>query len=224
MKSTLDQRSQRLLQEVTRAPENGITNFNSDVFRQVIENISEHHESMKKSHDKVIEQSSENADGQGSSEGGGAGMSAHPQHASAFLTHHDAILRNKRALCVYTNERVKILKGMYWEHGQVPQDLSEEMHTKMSPEERDFCSTYKSALDSYMDKVGMDLTLQMQPPTKNMLEVRGKKEYGALMTEQGTFHISEGSTHLMQLEDAEQLIRDKVVSPVHKTKRIKRNV
>eukprot|EP01026_Neomeris_dumetosa_P007637 TRINITY_DN1236_c0_g1_i1.p1 TRINITY_DN1236_c0_g1~~TRINITY_DN1236_c0_g1_i1.p1 ORF type:complete len:244 (+),score=27.70 TRINITY_DN1236_c0_g1_i1:50-733(+) len=221
--SSLDTSSFQLLQEISRVSDSSIPQFNLEGVRQIIQNVNEHFQAMKGIHEELSQDESQNrqneASGTQSSEQS-INWSDHPQQASAFIVHHSAIVRSKQTLCVYVNERLKLLRALQWQHRKPPQEINEEMKTKMSAEERLFCDAYKAAMDKYTNSIGLDLTLQLEPPKHTMVEVRGKQKYGVWRSEQRSFHIEEGSTHLMSLEDAEQLMRDSIVSPLAKKARI----
>ena len=68
---------------------------------------------------------------------------------AAMHTHHHSILRNKKALMIYLNERVKRIQSLRWTLGVgLPDSISE----NLSHSERDYFTEYSAILNKYMGK------------------------------------------------------------------------
>lgn len=77
----------------------------------------------------------------------------------------------------------------------------------MSSEEVDYFTSYAKLLTGYLDRLGLDLTADMQPPKDEYIHVLALKACGRLMTMAGTVEVGERTMHSMRRYVAEPLIR-----------------
>jgi GINS complex subunit 1 len=126
----------------------------------------------------------------------------------ASLATKQAILRNKRALLVYLNERMNRVKKLRWEVGTgLPANVS----SNLSHSERTFFTKYSEVLNEYMREVDLNLTLDLTPPIHHKIQVRCLEDYGELFTKDGSVDLKRNTVHLMWREEAEPLIREGIL-------------
>ena len=130
---------------------------------------------------------------------------------AAMNTHHHSILRNKKALMIYLNERVKRIQSLRWTLGVgLPDSISE----NLSHSERDYFTEYSAILNKYMGKkegVNMNLTLDRDPPKEHKVQVKCTKDYGEIYTKDGVVDLKKDTVHLLWREEAQPLISEGVL-------------
>lgn len=132
---------------------------------------------------------------------------APPGAAASILMHHEALLRNKRCLLAYQNERCKRIRTMRWRLGS--KFFSESALGSMSAAERRFLDDYDEALRGFMQSAtgGLQLSLSLDPspPAEHKVEVRVLKPFGKVATADGEVRLEPGSLHFLWREDAQWL-------------------
>ena len=130
---------------------------------------------------------------------------------AAMHTHHHSILRNKKALMIYLNERVKRIQSLRWTLGiGLPDSISE----NLSHSERDYFTEYSAILNKYMGKkegINMNLTLDRDPPKEHKVQVKCTKDYGEIYTKDGVVDLKKDTVHLLWREEAQPLISEGVL-------------
>jgi len=131
---------------------------------------------------------------------------------AAIHTHHHSILRNKKALMIYLNERVKRIQSLRWTRMGVglPDSISE----NLSHSERDYFTEYSAILNKYMGKkegINMNLTLDRDPPKELKVQVKCTKDYGEIYTKDGVVDLKKDTVHLLWREVAQPLISEGVL-------------
>ena len=126
-------------------------------------------------------------------------------------THHFSILRNKKALMIYLNERAKRIQSLRWTLGVgLPDSISE----NLSHSERDYFTRYSKILNKYMGKkdgINMNLTLDRDPPKEHKVQVRCLKDNGETYFKDGVVDLRKDTVHLLWREEAQELIREGVL-------------
>jgi len=138
---------------------------------------------------------------------------ADPSEHMAILVRHEALMRNKRCLLAYHNERLERLKKLRWDFGTV---LPDSITKCLSPSEMEWFNKYSQNLSSYMSSLamgrGLDLTRHRRPPWKLYVQVRVLKELGQYELDDGLkVYFSKGSTHFLPLSSVENLIHQGVL-------------
>ncbi|EGC29815.1 hypothetical protein DICPUDRAFT_84206 [Dictyostelium purpureum] len=128
-----------------------------------------------------------------------------PYYLSNSMTYFSVIYRDKRCVLAYLNERLKRIKEYRWSSGNglLPDQLKE----KLSQDEIQFFSDYDKNLTDYNIKVGLDLTVDPQPPKDLYVEVRVIKELGQVVLNSGaTVTLNLNTTHFLKRSDVSNLI------------------
>ena len=136
---------------------------------------------------------------------------------AAIQTHHHSILRNKKALMIYLNERVKRIQSLRWTLGVgLPDSISE----NLSHSERDYFTEYSKILNKYMGKkegINMNLILDRDPPKEHKVQVRCTKDHGVIYFKDGVVDLKKDSVHLLRREEAQPLISEGVLEKLDDT-------
>ncbi|EGG24742.1 hypothetical protein DFA_02986 [Cavenderia fasciculata] len=92
--------------------------------------------------------------------------------------------RNKRCILAYLNERLERIKEFRWNSGSGVLDSHFKEH--MSVNEIQFFTNHDKLLAEYHQNIGMDLTVDInQPPKDLLIEVRVIKEFGEVILNSG---------------------------------------
>lgn len=187
-----------LVLDIAQSEKGTIPPYNDETVRAVVEESQEHHRSIL----KLI----------GDIQRSGASLEeAKPDDAASILVHHQAVLRNKRALLVYLNERMSRVRALRWEVGTA---LPEVVGENMSPSERSFFTQYSALVNKYQGRrggVGLNLTLDPTPPRDHKVQVRVLEDYGEIVTRDGTVDLSRNTVHLLWRDEAQPLITEGVL-------------
>ena len=187
-----------LVLDIAQSEKGTIPPYNDETVRAVVEESQEHHRSIL----KLI----------GDIQRSGASLEeAKPDDAASILVHHQAVLRNKRALLVYLNERMSRVRALRWEEGTA---LPEVVGENMSPSERSFFTHYSALVNKYQGRrggVGLNLTLDPTPPRDHKVQVRVLEDYGEIVTRDGTVDLSKNTVHLLWRDEAQPLITEGVL-------------
>ena len=187
-----------LVLDIAQSEKGTIPPYNDETVRAVVEESQEHHRSIL----KLI----------GDIQRSGASLEeAKPDDAASILVHHQAVLRNKRALLVYLNERMSRERALRWEVGTA---LPEVVGENMSPSERSFFTQYSALVNKYQGRrggVGLNLTLDPTPPRDHKVQVRVLEDYGEIVTRDGTVDLSKNTVHLLWRDEAQPLITEGVL-------------
>ena len=187
-----------LVLDIAQSEKGTIPPYNDETVRAVVEESQEHHRSIL----KLV----------GDIQRSGASLEeAKPDDAASILVHHQAVLRNKRALLVYLNERMSRVRALRWEVGTA---LPEVVGENMSPSERSFFTQYSALVNKYQGRrggVGLNLTLDPTPPRDHKVQVRVLEDYGEIVTRDGTVDLSKNTVHLLWRDEAQPLITEGVL-------------
>lgn len=185
------------------ASPSSIPPYNDELVRSILEEVKAHNQesrSLLKKLKQVPEESEEKE-----------GITA------AIQTHHHSILRNKKALMIYLNERVKRIQSLRWTLGVgLPDSISE----NLSHSERDYFTGYSKILNKYMGKkegINMNLILDRDPPKEHKVQVRCTKDHGVIYFKDGVVDLKKDSVHLLRREEAQPLISEGVLEKLDDT-------
>lgn len=125
-----------------------------------------------------------------------------------------AVRRNKRAMLVYHNQRIEMLKRLFWESGgQLGSLLGQDkaVRRNLSPAEVDFIRGYAQLVLDYkaaFSKASLDLTSPVmgKPPKELFVQVRVLKDIGDIETEWGSVSFVKDSLVFVRRPDVERLI------------------
>ena len=96
----------------------------------------------------------------------------------------DQIYRIKRFLMIYTGGRVDKLERNFFEFGgQISNDHFNVDY--LSEEEKKYFNNYKELIGDYMDDIGLDLTVDLDPPMDVSIEIRFLKDCGQILNDSG---------------------------------------
>ena len=187
-----------LVTDIAQSAKGSIPPYNDELARAVVDEAQEHHRSIL----RLI----------GDIQKTGASLDeAKPDDAASILVHHQAVLRNKRALLVYMNERMRRVRDLRWEVGAGLPDLVAE---SLSHAERTFFTEYSALLNKYQGRrhgVGLNVTLDKSPPEDHKVEVRALEDYGEIVTRDGSVELTRNSVHLMWRDECQPLIQEGVL-------------
>ena len=182
----------------TSASPSSIPPYNDELVRSILEEVKAHHREML-SLLRKLENAEENNETEKRS------------ISAAMETHHFSILRNKKALMIYLNERAKRIQSLRWTLGVgLPDSISE----NLSHSERDYFTRYSKILNKYMGKkdgINMNLTLDRDPPKEHKVQVRCLKDNGETYFKDGVVDLRKDTVHLLWREEAQELIREGVL-------------
>ena len=187
-----------LVTDIAQREKGPIPPYNDELARAVVDESQEHHRSIL----KLI----------GDIQKTGASLDeARPDDAASILVHHQAVLRNKRALLVYLNERMSRVRNLRWEIGT---GLPEHVAENLSHSERSFFTQYAALVNKYQGRrggVGLNLTLDPHPPRDFKVQVKVLEDYGEIVTKDGTVDLQKNTVHLMWRDEAQPLIAEGVL-------------
>lgn len=187
-----------LVRDIAQSERGTIPPYNDELVRTVVDECEEHHRSILKLIGDIQEQ-------------GTSLEAARPDDAASILVHHQAVLRNKRALLVYLNERMRRVRALRWEVGT---GLPEVVGENLSHSERSFFTQYSALVNKYQGRrggVGINLTLDPTPPKDHKVQVRVLEDYGEIVTRDGTVDLSKNTVHLLWRDEAQPLITEGVL-------------
>ena len=188
----------------TSASPSSIPPYNDELVRSILEEVKAHHREML-SLLRKLENAEENNEKEKRS------------ISAAMETHHFSILRNKKALMIYLNERVKRIQSLRWTLGVgLPDSISE----NLSHSERDYFTEYSKILNKYMGKkegINMNLILDRDPPKEHKVQVRCTKDHGVIYFKDGVVDLKKDSVHLLRREEAQPLISEGVLEKLDDT-------
>lgn len=140
-------------------------------------------------------------------------MSIGEKEIMVMQVRHTAKLWNKRCIIAYHYERLRRLKQLRWDYGNVlPRDIVK----NLSKEELEWFTKYNDNLFNYMNSLnggeGIDLTLYSKPPKKLYVKVRCVQDYGQFDLEDGQpVMLKKDSIHYLPLSQCEKLIQQGVL-------------
>ena len=196
--SRFGEKSAALVRDLSQSERGTIPQFADETVRGVLDECQEHHRSILRLIDDIKER-------------GTSLEAAAPADAASILVHHQAVLRNKRALLVYMNERMRRVRDLRWEVGAGLPDLVAE---SLSHAERTFFTAYSALLNKYQGRrhgVGLNVTLDKSPPEDHKVEVRALEDYGEIVTRDGSVELTRNSVHLMWRDECQPLIQEGVL-------------
>ena len=98
--------------------------------------------------------------------------------------------------------------------------MPDHINENLSQSERLYYKEYLSAIDQLnkdysFGSSSLDLTVDLTPPKELYIEVRIKKDYGAVMLpESGEVHLQKNSTHLLRRSEVDHLIKQGIVTEI----------
>lgn len=200
-----------LYKEIAMCPPEVFPPYNDELVRVVQNEIQEHNAQLdaafRAADEKV--QKAEQAGTLQQVPGGVKKIDSFPEDVSTIVVHHSSILRNKRLLMAYSQLRLDRIKAFRWQ-GRVPESIKNNMSTA----ELQFFKGYDRLLSRYMRKgegIGLDLAVDLVPPKDPEIQVRALQDYGEMVASNGTIHFQKNAVFFMAQEDAEPLIRNKVL-------------
>ncbi|GAM22081.1 hypothetical protein SAMD00019534_052560, partial [Acytostelium subglobosum LB1] len=132
-------------------------------------------------------------------------------HSKVFQT---SMLRNKRIILAYLNERLERIKEYRWSSGSGI--LAPQLKSAMSPIELSFFAQHDKMLSEYHQAIGLDLTIDiLQPPKELFIEVRVIKEFGEVVLASGsTVNLKLHTSHFLRRSDVGTLISQGVLEHI----------
>lgn len=118
---------------------------------------------------------------------------------------------------IYRSTRLDRLNRIAWMSGKT---LPDHINENMSQSERSYYKEYLSAIDQLnqdysVGSSSLDLTVDLTPPKELYIEVRIKKDYGAVMLpESGEVHLQRNTTHLLRRSEVDHLIKQGIVAEI----------
>ncbi|KAL4293509.1 hypothetical protein HN51_044013 [Arachis hypogaea] len=180
-----------LVKEFASVGKGQLTQYNSDLFEQVVAECSQHHLELQSLIRKMQE------------EGLDVQTARNADHYGALI-HHLSLVRNKRCLMAYVNNRAEIIRSLLWKIGSV---LPKEIEEKLSHTEEEYFNKYSGELKKYMSKMELDLTVDMVPPKDPYIKVRVLDDIGdGIVLSDKTANFARHSIHFLKRTDAEQFI------------------
>lgn len=131
-------------------------------------------------------------------------LTSDPSYTVGVIVFFRSIQRNKRVALAYLMNRIRRILDYRW---QVGPSASSHLSDNMSAQEREFLTGYNRLLGEYSNKVGLDLTADLQPPKDLFVEVRVKRDCGEILTDSGPVSFKPGTAHFLRRSDVEHLIR-----------------
>ena len=184
------------------ASPSSIPPYNDELVRSILEEVKAHYQENRSLAEKLKQ-----VTGKEEQEG----------ITAAIQTHHHSILRNKKALMIYLNERVKRIQSLRWTLGVgLPDSISE----NLSHSERDYFTEYSKILNKYMGKkegINMNSILDRDPPKEHKVQVRCTKDHGVIYFKDGVVDLKKDSVHLLRREEAQPLISEGVLEKLDDT-------
>lgn len=83
---------------------------------------------------------------------------------------------------IYHNFRCERIEDQFWYYGG--QVNNSQKHNLTEPE-RNYFNSYKGLVTEYVEEVGVDLTIDLDPPFDSEVEILVKEDCGELVTESG---------------------------------------
>lgn len=132
--------------------------------------------------------------------------------------------RNKRALLIYHQQRVNLLRDLFWDpsvgggasnlaallSSTTSTSAADEVRRNLSPAENDFLRSYANLVRQYksafMDSFDLSAGMLERPPKDLHCQVRVLKDVGEIETEQGSIAFRKGSLVFVRRADVERLI------------------
>ena len=118
---------------------------------------------------------------------------------------------------IYRSTRLDRLNRIAWMSGKT---LPDHINENLSQSERSYYKEYLSAIDQLnqdysVGSSALDLTVDLTPPKELYIEVRIKKDYGAVMLpESGEVHLQRNTTHLLRRSEVDHLIKQGIVAEI----------
>ncbi|DBA93529.1 hypothetical protein WJX82_004864 [Trebouxia sp. C0006] len=201
-----------LYKEIAMCPPEVFPPYNDELVRLVQKEIQEHKALLDAAFMAADEkvQKSEQAGTFGSVPASNRKIDSFPEDVSTIVVHHSSILRNKRLLLAYSQMRLERIKALRWQGRSLPEDVK----SSMSTAELQFFKGYDRLLTRYMrpgEGIGQDLTVDLIPPKDPEIQVRALKDYGEMVASNGTIHFQKNAVFFMSQEDAEPLIRHRIL-------------
>ncbi|XP_031387553.1 DNA replication complex GINS protein PSF1 isoform X1 [Punica granatum] len=180
----------QLVKEFATSEKEQLKTFNDDLFDQVIKECGSHNlgfqSLVRKMQDEGLDtQTARNGDFYGA------------------LIHHLSLVRNKRCLMAYMYNRAEVIRGLRWKLGRV---LPEEIVKKLSNSEKDYLKGYSGALETYMNDMNLELTVDMVPPKDPYIKVRVLEDIGEVLLTDKSANLARHSMHFLKRTDAEPYI------------------
>ncbi|KAG7998004.1 hypothetical protein I3843_01G236500 [Carya illinoinensis] len=180
----------QLVKELASGEKGQLTPYNSDLFDQVTAECSQHHLELQSLIRKIQE------------EGLDVQTTRNSEHYGSLI-HHLALVRNKRCLMAYVHNRAEIIRSLIWKVGPV---LPQEIRERLSHTEEEYFKRHSAALQSYMSRLDLDLTVDMVPPKDPYIQVRVLDDIGVVLSDDKTTNFARHSMHFLKRTDAEQFI------------------
>lgn len=129
------------------------------------------------------------------------------------LAYYKACLeRNIRYMDSYIEHRRTAIRKLRWETGMI---LSDSVRQEiLSQQENEYFNAYSNLVVEYSQKVGLDLTYDLEPPKDLLIEISVLQDCGTIMTDRGPISLNKGSRNFLRRTEVEQLIREGMVKQV----------
>lgn len=137
------------------------------------------------------------------------------KYLATIKIRHTVIKRNLRCLLAYHYNRIECLKTMRWQFGSI---LPSDVKANLSPSELGWFSKYSNCLVDYMRSIGeegINLAVDLKPPTALYIEVKCTVDYGQFELNNGSvLLLKKNSRHYLPRAECEELIRQGVLEHV----------
>ncbi|KAJ3675262.1 hypothetical protein LUZ60_004304 [Juncus effusus] len=185
-------RASQLLKEQSSCEEGQLTPFDQGAFDEVIKECDEHNNKLQSSIRKIEEQSLD------------IQTTRNEDHFGAVI-HHLSLIRNKRCLMAYMYNRAEVIQGYKWKN--IGRLLPQEIQKKLNYSEQEYFKNHSAAVDSYINELDLDLTVDMVPPKDPYIRVRVLDEIGdEVSLGDRAVSLTKDSLHFLRRTDAEPYI------------------
>lgn len=167
--------------------------FNDRVTRHVIEETNTLYTEMKNTGEQL----------------GREGRGDEVRSRISIVVNLTACKRNKQCLLAYLRSRLEQVCDYRWEVGAV---LPPELKENLSVAELDYFRTYNKMVASYMASIGVDLSLDMEPPKTLIIKVKWVAEQdGTIETQNESLRMRKNAVTYVRRSDVEHLINQGIV-------------
>ncbi|KAJ3668910.1 hypothetical protein LUZ60_010860 [Juncus effusus] len=185
-------RAFQLLKEQASCEDGQLIQFDQDAFDKVIKECDEHNNQLQSSIRKIEEQKLD------------IQTTRNENHFGAVI-HHLSLIRNKRCLMSYMYNRAEIIQSYKWKN--IGRILPREIQKKLNYSELEYFKNHSAVVDSYINELDLDLTVDMVPPKDPYIRVRVLDEIGnEVSLGDLALSLTKDSLHFLRRTDAEPFI------------------
>lgn len=117
----------------------------------------------------------------------------------------DQVYRIKRFMLVYFNFRCERIEDQFWTYGG---KLNNKEVGHLSEPEKKYFSDYKSLVMEYVEEVGVEMTIDLEPPLEVEVEVRMLEDCDDIIDDDGnTVKLEKNSCFIIKKRLIEPYVR-----------------